>query len=65
MLMLESIISKQIWIHGHLPVKGLAQDCNNSSALVTELLPSCTKPSICCLLCCEINLGIQTQPIVL
>ena len=28
-------------------IDGLEQDCSNSSALPTELLQSCTKPSIC------------------
>ena len=27
-------------------IDGLLQDCSNSSALATELLQSCTKPSI-------------------
>ena len=27
-------------------IDGLVQDCSNSSALATELLQSCTKPSI-------------------
>ena len=28
-------------------VKGLVQDCSNSSALAMELLQACTKPSMC------------------
>ena len=37
-------------------INGLVQDCSNASALAIELLQSCTKPSICCV----INLQSQT-----
>ena len=36
-------------------IDGLVQDCSNSSVLAMELLQSCTKPSIFCVLFFFIN----------
>ena len=41
-----SILCVDIQLNFITNIDGLVQDCNNSSALVMELLQSCTKPSI-------------------
>ena len=48
--MISANKNPQIIYHIVYQCNGLAQDCSNSSALVMELLQSCTKPSICELL---------------